>query len=318
MAQQKSKTASIILQAAVENNQLVITISDDGSGINLEKVYRRAVERGICPSNKSIAEFQPDEIIDWIFEPDFSTASEVSDISGRGMGLDIVRNLIRQLKGNLQVATKANQGTTFTIKLPLNLSLQSLLLVQLQQRIIAIPNSSVIEALPYSEIEFTDEKQQSVKWQKQTLPVYSISSLLPCPRQPLELDLAKVGMVIETSFGLSMVLVDALLREEKLIVKPFDDTVPVPSYMAGCTVLGTGEVIPVILPQGLEQSAALATATATPTRKTVTSTTPTILVAEDSVATRRMLEKVLTTVGYQVIVCRDGQEALDSISQHQG
>ncbi len=316
LAKQKSTTASIMLKAALENNQLLITIQDDGSGINLEKVYQRAVERGICPPYKSIDQLQPEEIIDWIFEPDFSTASQVSDISGRGMGLDIVRSQIRQLKGNIQVQTKANRGTTFTIKLPFNLSLQSLLLVQLQQRIIAIPNSSVIQALPYQEIEFTDNKQVAVKWQKQTIPVHSIASLLPCPRQPLDLDWAKVGIVLETAFGLSMVLVDALLKEEKLIVKPFDDTVPLPPYIAGCTVLGTGEVLPVILPQGLEPASVSASPTST--RKTVTNLVPTILIAEDSVATRRMLEKVLSTVGYQVIVCRDGQEALDSISQHQG
>jgi CheY-like chemotaxis protein len=140
--------------------------------------------------------------------------------------------------------------------------------------------------------------------------------LLPCPRQPLELSRAKVGIVIESGLGLLIILVDSLLREEKLIVKPFDDTVPIPSYIGGCTVLGSGEVIPVILPQGLESSAAQLSATsATPSN--LVSAIPTILVAEDSVATRRMLEKVLTAVGYQVLVCRDGQEALDQLQQHQ-
>ncbi len=315
IANQKPETAIILLQATVENNQLVITIQDDGCGINLEKVFNRAKERGICHPDKSISEFSPEEIIDWIFQPDFSTAAQVSDISGRGMGLDIVRNQINKLRGNLQVQTKANRGTTFTLKLPLNLSLMSLFLIQLDNRILAIPNSSIIGTLPYSELDFTDEKKLAIHWQQKTIPITPLANLLPCPRKPLNVNRSKVGIIIGAAFGLITILVDAILQEEKLIVKPFDDTIPVPSYLAGCTVLGTGEVVPVILPQGLEQITTTQVAkpsTPTPETKNI----PTILVAEDSVATRRMLEKLLTTVGYQVIVCRDGQEALDKLEQH--
>ena len=318
LANQKSATAEIILKATVESNQLVITIQDDGSGINIAKVYQRAVERGICPPDKSMSEFSPEEIIDWIFQPDFSTAARVSDISGRGMGLDIVRNQIRKLRGNLQVQTQPSQGTTFTLKLPLNLSLMSLFLVQLQNRIVAIPNGSVIATSSYSELSFTDEQKLTVHWQKKTIPLVSLANLLPCPRNPLRLDRSKVGIVIKAAFGLVMVLVDAVLQEERLIVKPFDETIPVPSYLAGCTVLGTGEVVPVILPQGLEKAAASTQSSDRQTPTPASNTIPTILVAEDSVATRRMLEKLLTTVGYNVIVCRDGQEALDKLEQHRG
>ena len=316
LARQKPESAQIFLKATVENNQLVIVIQDDGGGIDIQKVYQRGIAKGICPQNKSIDDFTSDEIIDWIFHPGFSTAAKVSDISGRGMGLDIVRSQIRKLRGNLQVQTKLNQGTIFTLKLPLNLSLMSLLLIQLQNRVIAMPNSSVIETIPYSELQFIGEDKQSIQWHQQTLPVMSVANLLPCPRQPLLIDRAKVAIIIETSFGLVAILVDSLIREEKLIVKPFDDTIPVPTYLAGCTVLGTGEVIPVILPQGFEQSAT--SVTATPTTATVASNITTILVAEDSVATRRMLEKVLTAVGYQTIMCRDGQEALDRLKLHPG
>jgi chemotaxis protein histidine kinase CheA/ActR/RegA family two-component response regulator len=318
-ASQKPEAAQIVLTAKIENNLLAIIIQDDGSGINLEKVYARALERGICPCDQSIDKFSPAEIVDWIFEPNFSTAAQVSDISGRGMGLDIVRSQIRKLRGQLQVQTTSGQGSTFTIKLPLNLSLRSLLLVQLQNRIIAIPNNSIIETLPYSELNFTDSQEQAINWHQKTIPVHAVSNLLPCPRQPFGIDRPKVGMVLETAFGASVILVDALLREEKLIVKPFDDTVPVPTYLAGCTVLGTGEVIPVILPQGFERdSVAASSGKSEKSPIFATKSVSTILVAEDSVATRRMLEKLLTAVGYQVIVCRDGQEALERIEQDKG
>ena len=316
LATNKPETATIILKAQLKNNQLVIKISDDGSGINPEKVYQRAVERGICPPEKSISDFTSEEIIDWIFEPDFSTAAKVSDISGRGMGLDIVLNQIRQLRGQLYVTTNVGLGTTFTISLPSNLSLQSLLLVQLENRLIAIPHTSILEILSYKELSFTSTEKQQINWQNQTVSLATVTNLFPCPKKPLQTTQGSVAIVLQTAFEPIVILVDAIVGEEKLIIKPLDETVPVPTYIAGCTVLGTGEIIPVILPQGIEKDAASLISVNNQT--TVAKTTFTILVAEDSVATRKMLDKILTSVGYRVIVCRDGQEALEQVEQYQG
>lgn len=314
LATNKPETATIQLKAQLKNNQLVITIRDDGGGIDSRKVYQRAVERGICPSDKAISDFAPEEIVNWIFEPDFSTADKVSDISGRGMGLDIVLNLIRQLRGQLYVTTDVGLGTTFTINLPLNLSLQSLLLVQLQHRLVAIPHTSVLEMLPYRELYFTDRTRQYINWQTKTIRLTSITTLFPCPRKPLQIGQGKVSIILETAFEPLAILVDAIAGEVKSIVKPFDETVPVPTYIAGCTVLGSGEVIPVILPQGINQN--IAPVAIAETKVTDVDIQSTVLVAEDSVATRRMLDKILTAAGYRVIVCRDGQEALEKAEQH--
>jgi chemotaxis protein histidine kinase CheA/CheY-like chemotaxis protein len=317
LAAKKPETATIALNAKLQNNQLVITIKDDGGGINPEKVFQRALQRGICPPEKTIKDFRPEEIVNWIFEPDFSTAAQVSDISGRGMGLDIVLNLIRQLRGQLFVTTDVGSGSTFTISLPLNLSLQSLMLIQLQNRLIAIPHTSILEMIPYRELDFTNENQENLNWQGKTISLASVSSLFPCPRKPLQLAQGQVGVILETSFEPLAILVDAIAGEEKLIVKPFDETIPVPTYIVGCTILGTGEVIPVIMPQGISKEA-LSPLSLQNSTTTVVQTTSTVLIAEDSVATRRMLEKLLLAAGYQVLVCRDGQEALDQIAQYQG
>ena len=233
------------------------------------------------------------------------------------MGLDIVLNLIRQLRGQLYVTTDVGLGTTFSCHLPLNLSLQSLMLVQLKNRLVAIPHTSILEILPYRELYFTDRQKQYINWQNKTIPLVSVSSLFPCPRKPLELSQGKVGIVLETAFEPLAILVDAIAGEEKLIVKPFDETILVPTYIVGCTILGTGEVIPVILPQGIAKKA-VSSVSVKNNSVTIADTASTVLIAEDSVATRRMLDKVLTSVGYQVIVCRDGQEALEQAEQYQG
>ncbi len=317
IAANKPETAKITLQAQLKNNQLVIKIKDDGGGINPQKVFKRAVERGICPPEKSINDFQPEEIINWIFEPDFSTAAKVSDISGRGMGLDIVLNLIHQLRGQLYVTTDVGLGSVFTITLPLNLSLQSLMLIQLQSRLVAIPHTSILEILPHRELDFSNNSGDYINWQNQTIPLSSVSHLFPCPRKPLQLSQGHIAIVLETAFEPLAILVDAIVGEEKLIIKPFDETVPVPTYIAGCTVLGTGEVIPVILPQGIAQEN-VSSVSVTNNAVTIANTVSTVLIAEDSVATRRMLNKILTAAGYQVLVCRDGQEAFEQIEQYQG
>ena len=317
IALDKPEKATIELKAQLKNNQLVITIKDDGGGINPEKVFQRAQQRGICPPDKSIGDFRAEEIVNWIFAPDFSTAATVSDISGRGMGLDIVLNLIRQLRGQLFVTTDVGVGSVFTISLPLNLSLQSLMLIQLQSRTIAIPHTSILEILPYEELYFINSEKEYINWQERKVPLASISSLFPCPRQPLQIGQGEICVVLETAAEPVAILVDAIVGEEKLIVKPFDETISVPNYVMGCTILGTGTVIPVMLPQGIARDD-LAAVSVKDNSSTVAQTTSTILVAEDSVATRRMLEKVLVASGYQVLVCRDGQEALDRLMQYQG
>ena len=233
------------------------------------------------------------------------------------MGLDIVLNLIRQLKGQLQVETDVGLGSTFTISLPVNLSLQSLMLVQLQDRLIAIPHTSIREILPYRDLYFIDQQRKQIKWHDSTISLAAAANLFPCPRKSLGFSQGKIGIILQTAFEPIAILVDRIVAEERLIIKPFDETIPIPAYMAGCTVLGTGEVIPVILPQGLEQNA-INSASIKKTTATIANTTSTILIAEDSVATRKMLDKILTSVGYQVLVCRDGQDALDEIDRYKG
>ncbi|MEM9274409.1 MAG: response regulator [Cyanobacteria bacterium P01_F01_bin.143] len=312
----KSETAHIILQAIVKNNQLQISLQDDGRGINLNKIHQKAVTKGICNSEAKFEDFTRQEMLTWIFQPDFSTAEQVSEISGRGMGMDIVRSQILKLRGSLEIDTKLNQGTNFILKLPLNISLVSLLVVQLQNRLMAIPSSSIRETLLYGELPIVDHENPTIIWQEQEIPLASIENLLPCPREPITVGRPKVGIILEASFGYFAIAVDSLVSAEDLIIKPFDDTIPVPNYLAGCTILGTGEVVPVILPQGFELANLKAMAAPPQSSNQDQKKVSTIMVAEDSVATRKLLEKIFTSVGCKVIVCRDGQEAIEQFALH--
>ena len=173
----KPETATIVLKAARSQNQLVITITDDGEGINLERVYRAALERGLCPTSSDMDQFSTEEILQWIFQPDFSTAPKVSELSGRGMGLDIVRSQVQRLRGTIQVETEVGQGTIFTLKFPRSLSKVSLLLVQLQGRIVAIPTASIRETLLFKELEWLQLEPPVANWYSQAVSVIPLSEI---------------------------------------------------------------------------------------------------------------------------------------------
>ncbi len=318
----KPTTAQIELSARTEGTEVVITCQDDGRGIDLAIVYQRAVQRGLCSPKVPMNQLRRDDILDFIFQPGFSTASTVSDVSGRGVGLDIVRTQVRQLRGQVRVDTRPGQGTTFTIRLPLSLNLVSLVLCQAQQRTVAIPTDSILEILPYADlmtmvgIPSGDQPPNSIVWHGQRIPLMPLMALLPYHNLAVPAIAPRVAMILRGPETAIAVTIDTIIDERQLILKSFDDTLPVPPYIAGCTILGTGEAVPVLLPQYFKPL--LITFQSAPSLSTPTiHSDRTILIAEDSTGARRSLERILSQAGFAVIPCRDGQEALEELQQRQ-
>ncbi|MGK7932524.1 MAG: chemotaxis protein CheA, partial [Microcystaceae cyanobacterium] len=168
----KSPDGNISLEAKQRGNQIVITVTDDGKGINLEKIAEKAAKQG--KNNLS----QP-QLLDLIFEPGFSTASEVTDLSGRGVGMDIVRNQLQRIRGQIQVSTKKDRGTTFTITVPFTLSLIRVLLVESGGMRIAIPSNTVEEMVVIApEMKIERLGQDWLLWDNEMIPLLNLSSWL--------------------------------------------------------------------------------------------------------------------------------------------
>ena len=333
----KSEVAVLTLRAAIAGNQVVISLQDDGDGINLHSVYKKAVEKNICPAEIPIGKISRQEILNFIFQPHFSTRNIVSDLSGRGMGLDIVRSQINRLRGSIQVETLQGQGTTFTIRLPLGLSLITLLICASGENLIAIPANDVLDIFPYAEAHiFHTNNSQEIAWRKKFIPLIHLKQALPYSYQSSDSLNSKVCLILNRSDLPIAVAIDALIEERQLILKPFDRSVVTPNYLAGCTVLGTGQVVPVLIPDNLyvfvqknnaknsrqiknESSKQISNQVNQNIRPEANQTvSKTIVIAEDSIATRNMLERVLKQLDFEVIACRDGQEAIDVLSRLEG
>ncbi|MGK7939238.1 MAG: response regulator [Crocosphaera sp.] len=316
---EKSKEANINLTANIDNHQLQITVSDDGQGIDLYKVYQRAKNKGLVSSKLTFDQLSQETILDWIFHPNFSTIELASELSGRGVGLDIVRNKIKRLRGTIKVESEPYKGSRFTLNIPLDLNFTSLFLVQWQHRLLAIPTSSVLETISASELIWEESNSSQINWRNQLIPVLQLSELLSNDTGNDTFSKSQVGIILQGASTPFLVMVDTLISEEQLLVKPFDDTVIVPNYLLGCTILGGGEIVPVILPQAFTVlSKTKYSSSRQQNRRKRVDRYGTILIAEDSVATRRLMEKILEQFGFNIIVCRDGQEALEKLELHQG
>jgi type IV pili sensor histidine kinase/response regulator len=303
------------------HNQVVIRVADDGRGINFDKIRHRAVELGLLEAENS--QFLSQEaLLDCLFAPGFSTVSQVSDLSGRGLGLDIVKHLVEGLRGRLHLETQPDQGTCFVIQIPLTLNILPLLLVRSQQRLIAFPSQSILRAISLKE----ETHKHQVRWQEQLYPVRSLAQLLPYGQTPgrLPQENQDVGLMVNLKDQIAVLAVDQIVDERPLVVKALDAITPLPPYLIGCTVLGTGEVIPIFAPENFERLwQQLPAPLSDQERAKLTNPEPsssdktTILVIDDSITVRRTLQRVLSRSGYEVIQCRDGKEAWELLGRHQ-
>ncbi|HAK45199.1 MAG TPA: hypothetical protein DCO79_04680 [Spirochaeta sp.] len=257
-AEGKPEYGTILLKARNEGNMIVIEISDDGKGIDVDQVRRKAIDNGIIHPSKNLSEI---EAFNLIFEAGFSTAKAVTNISGRGVGLDVVRKQIEKLNGTVSVYSERGGESVFTIKLPLTLAIIQGLLVRVGSEIYAIPITSVIDShriIP-EEINMIDN-YEVFNVRQDVVSLIRLSRLF---RIPTEESGAYHFIVIVGSGDKRMgLMVDSLIGEEDVVIKPLKDKYTNSPGIAGATILGDGTVSLIIdvsqllelsLKQGIEE-----------------------------------------------------------------
>jgi chemotaxis family two-component system sensor histidine kinase/response regulator PixL len=320
--QGKPAKGQIEICARHQGNQTLIEIKDDGQGLNLERIRQKALEKGLL-SAEEMAKLSDERVIDLIFEPGFSTAPQANELSGRGVGLDVVRAQVRSLKGTVSVATSPGEGTTFTLRFPLTLTIAKLLVCFARSTALAVPADSIEEIIVPKAYQLKEsDGDRYLDWQENLIPVYQINELLgyncSLPENPISPSLLAAAstpengasplLVLRTERGFVALEVERLGSERDLAIKPFKGAIAPPSYLYGCTIWGDGSLIPVI-----DGAALVEYALVNGMAKTVSlsaNTAPTILVVDDSITIRETLTLVLQQAGYRVLKAQDGWEAI--------
>ena len=249
-SQGKPPQGTIEIKAAHRGNQTIITISDDGNGINLNKIRARAEEMGL--DAELLAAASEDELLSLIFEPGFSTADRVTDLSGRGVGMDVVRNNLKSIRGDIRVDTTPGQGTTFTLTVPFTLSVARVLLVESNGMLLAFPTDVVEEILLLNSLEvLTAPGSEVLKWEGEMVPLTRLTEWLTfyCPRRittPEGVPSISEPTVLMITQGdqLHGIQVDRCWGEREVAIRQVEGTLTMPPGFASCTILGDGKVVP--------------------------------------------------------------------------
>ena len=248
----KSPTGMVRLNAYHQGNQVIVEITDDGRGIDVQKIRSKAIELGFTTADEA-ARLNEAETLDFIFRPGFSTAEQVTEVSGRGVGMDVVQSVLHRLKATIHVETKQGKGTTFRLKLPLTLAIIKALLFWVEQRLYAIPLNAVVEIARTSESEVHQvDNYEVLQLRNQVLPVLRLGRPVAEGERKAKL-FVLVILVGERKYGL---IVDQLEGEEELVIKALDDQTFSTDLVSGASILGDGRVVLILnLPAVVEHAA---------------------------------------------------------------
>ena len=323
LARGKTAQGTIEIKAFYRGNETIITVSDDGGGINLDKIRDKAQLMGF--DQAQLEKALPQDLLDLIFEPGFSTADQVTELSGRGVGMDVVRTNIQQVRGKITVNTQPGIGTTFTLSVPVTLSVGRVLLVESQNVMLAFPVDA-IEQMALLEEE--DNNDSTIfQWENYAVPKLALKEWLNyrCPIRKVETDdiamMANPAMLIlSQGSDLVGVPIERCWGEREVAIRQAEGPIPMPPGFSGCTILGTGQVVPLVSIPGLFAWIANqehAPKTAVPVQSAagqVQQERESILVIDDSINVRLFLAMTLEKAGYRVAQAKDGQDAIEQLT----
>ncbi|MFH1563243.1 MAG: hybrid sensor histidine kinase/response regulator [Nitrospirota bacterium] len=314
----KSRTGKICFEARQEGANILIEISDDGRGIDANKIKRVALKKKLITTEQA-EKLSEENTIYLIFTPGFSTRENVTDISGRGVGLDVVKENIERLKGSIIIQTQPGKGTKFTLRMPLTLSITLALLIKSCGQIFAIPTSEIEKIVKISnpEIKLIGDKEV-VKVDGKTIPFVKLNRILGLkePSSPQEMFMIIIYLAGER-IGF---IVDEIISEQEIVIKSLGEYVKKPQNISGATIWGDGEIVLIVDIFDLMKSAKKSyfepkNLNVEEKEEGEKTSFASILVVDDSLTTRELEKNILESVGYDVHLAIDGKHALEKLKQ---
>jgi chemosensory pili system protein ChpA (sensor histidine kinase/response regulator) len=307
----KSETGEITLDVRQEGNEVVLTFSDDGAGLDYRRIQARALERGLIAPD---ARPSPSELGNLIFMPGFTTASAVTALAGRGVGMDVVRAEVAAMGGRIDLESEPGRGTRFAVHLPVSLAVAQVVLLTVGAVRIAVASALIEQVLQLKpEALASAYAAHRVDWQGQPVPLYFLGSLLELPGCTPRAQRYSQVVVVRSGSTRIALHVDHVAPSQEVVVKHVGPQLARLTGMAGATVLGNGEIVLILNPVQIAASGRRAqagegdTATFAPMRIEIA---PTVMVVDDSVTVRKVTQRLLAREGYPVMLAKDGLDAL--------
>jgi chemosensory pili system protein ChpA (sensor histidine kinase/response regulator) len=309
----KAETGTVSVNVRTVNDEIHIVVTDDGAGVDLEKVKQKAINSQLLVDNANITE---DALLSVIFEPGFSTADDVSQIAGRGVGLDVVRNDISGLGGRIDMSTEAGKGSVFNIYLPITQSVAQVLLVRAGDNRYALPVAMIEQAQKIKRNDlvaaYADGK---VTWSDVNYPLYHLAKLLDHQEHQIE-DLPYASILLLRSGAHTVALhVDEVIGNQEVVMKEIGSQLARVPGIVGATVTGDGRIVLIMNPVQIANREVLSAGgvtvrnVKTKAKKEVKKTRA--LVVDDSLTMRKVLGRLLEREGYEVLVAKDGMDAME-------
>jgi len=310
----KSETGELLVQVTQQGNEVVIEFTDDGAGLDLERIRAKAISNGLLQEDEEVTDVQ---IADLIFEPGFSTAEALTELSGRGVGMDIVQSEAQALGGRVDTFTERGKGTRFTIHLPLTLAVTQVVLLSAAGKTYALPAILVEQVLQMKEAALVEAHHNGyVPIQGQHAVLHYLPALLGDAAAHPPVQRSAPVMMLKNGNERLAVRVDEVLGNREVVIKNIGPQLARMVGIAGATVLGSGDIVLILNPVALAQHLAhhpemkqhyaqAAGDAPAPGRS--------IMVVDDSMTVRRVTQRLLEREGYSVVLAKDGVDALEQL-----
>jgi chemosensory pili system protein ChpA (sensor histidine kinase/response regulator) len=312
----KPDIGEIRLELKQEGNEVQLALSDDGAGLNIERIREKAIEKGLMQANSDLTE---SEIADFIFHAGFSTAEQVSQLAGRGVGMDVVRNEVAALGGRVEMRFTKGQGTRFAIFLPLTLAVTQTVLVRAGARTYAIPAVMVEQVLQLRQEQLVAAyAQRQTVWQDRHYPFHYLPHLLGHSDAVAEQKRFSPTLYLRSGTNSIALHVDDMVgSNQEIVVKAIGPQLQRIAGITGATVLGTGEIVLILNPVqlALKEVAARPAIVHEAPKPQAAATQPTVMVVDDSLTVRKVTGRLLERQGYLVVTARDGVEAMEKLQE---
>ncbi len=312
----KPERSVLRVEALNQGTQVTIRVSDDGNGLNMEKIRKKAIERGMITEDQTLTK---EEMHSLIFLPGFSTAASLTDVSGRGVGMDVVRDAVQRLKGTISVDSVQGEGSTFTIHLPTSLAVSRALLIESCGNTFAIPMQAVqkILRLDPKTVSFVGEQPiVNLGDRTQTIADMGIHQNLRANSESF-FEEARPMLLIREGDDEIAITVDEVFGGQDIVVKTLGDHLVNVPGLIGATVAGDGTVIPILDPAelvGQKKTQAASRTFSESVERVSADRRKTAMVIDDSISVRRVTTNLLRSAGWDVIVAKDGVDALEQLT----